>query len=100
MLNSEHKLHHHFRHNIEVHCTLCAHESDHLLLQLNVKSQKKLWQNMQPEARLLTVTEAQATFEAEDNQWLEHEQVAAVARLRRIPLTRNITLRGIAIQCF
>jgi hypothetical protein len=42
-----------------------------------VKSQKTPWQNVQPYARLLIAPEAQAAFEAEENQPLECEQAAA-----------------------
>ena len=38
---------------------------------------------MHPEARLLTAPEAQAAFEAEENQWLECEQVVAAAKAEK-----------------
>ena len=38
---------------------------------------------MHPEARHLTAPEAQATFEAEENQQFEHEQVVVVAKAEK-----------------
>ena len=38
---------------------------------------------MHPEATLLTAPEAQAAFEAEENQQLEYEQAAAAAKAEK-----------------
>ncbi|KAF8512104.1 hypothetical protein JB92DRAFT_3117406 [Gautieria morchelliformis] len=61
----------------EAHCTLQAHETDCLILQLNSKPQKKLQHNVQPNTRLLTAPKVQATFEAAELERVEKEQVAA-----------------------
>ncbi|KAF8453581.1 hypothetical protein JB92DRAFT_3138215 [Gautieria morchelliformis] len=69
-----------------------AHDTDHLLLQLNSKSQKKPLHNFQSDTRLLTAPEAQAIFEGAELERVEKEQVAAAEKAEKELVERQRNL--------
>ena len=68
----------------EAHCTLRAHETNHLYEQLNSKSQKKTRRKAHPHAHLLTAPEAWAAFEAKEQERITRDDAAAQKQAAKV----------------